>query len=76
MIHEIKNLSKQTYENYTSPTPKWARHIRNAGIIAGALGGGILAAPALFPAAVVSIGGYLVFGGSVATAIFQGFKTK
>jgi len=54
-----------------SPTPKFFRKLRNFGLIVTAAGGALITAPVALPAALVTLGGYLVVGGSVATAVAQ-----
>lgn len=55
----------------SSPTPKFFKVIRNIGLALAAAGGVIIAAPVALPALVVTIGGYLVVAGTVATAVSQ-----
>jgi len=55
----------------TSPTPKFFKVLRNIGIALATAGGAILAAPIALPTVVVTIGGYLVTAGAVATAVSQ-----
>jgi ABC-type xylose transport system permease subunit len=52
-----------------SPTPSFFKKIRNAGLILGAIGGAILAAPVALPAVVTTIAGYLATAGIVASAV-------
>lgn len=54
-----------------SPTPKFFKVLRNIGIALATAGGAILASPVALPAIVVTIGGYLVTAGAVATAVSQ-----
>jgi hypothetical protein len=54
-----------------SPTPKFFRVLRNVGLGLAAAGGVIVASPIAIPAIVVTIGGYLIVAGSVATAVSQ-----
>lgn len=54
-----------------APTPKWFKIIRSAGLVLSAIGGALVAAPVALPATLVSIGGYLLLGGSLASAIAQ-----
>lgn len=56
-------------ERIKAPTPKFFKKIRNAGLLLGAVGGSMLAAPVALPAALVSIAGYLATAGMVATAV-------
>ncbi|MBX3165142.1 MAG: hypothetical protein KF900_11750 [Bacteroidetes bacterium] len=62
---------KQIVERLKSPTPKFFKVLRNVGLGLAAAGGVLVAAPIAIPAAVVTIGGYLIVAGSVATAISQ-----
>ena len=54
-----------------SPTPKFFKILRNVGLGLAAAGGVIVAAPIAIPTIIVTIGGYLIVAGSVATAISQ-----
>lgn len=54
-----------------APTPKFFRILRNVGLGLAAAGGVILASPIAIPTIVVTIGGYLIVAGSVATAVSQ-----
>ena len=69
---EQKPASEMTLkERYFAPTPKFFKIIRNVGLALVAAGGAILASPVTLPALVVTIGGYLVVAGGVATAVSQ-----
>ena len=54
-----------------SPTPKFFKVLRNIGIALATAGGAILASPVALPVVVVTIGGYLVTAGAVATGVSQ-----
>ncbi|POY36477.1 hypothetical protein C3K47_11975 [Solitalea longa] len=54
-----------------SPTPKFFRKVRNIGLVIGAVGGALLAAPVALPAIVTTIAGYLATVGVVASAVSQ-----
>lgn len=54
-----------------APTPKFFKILRNVGLGLAAAGGVIVASPIAVPAIVVTIGGYLIVAGSVATAVSQ-----
>jgi hypothetical protein len=58
-------------ERLKAPTPKFFRVLRNVGLGLAAAGGVIVASPIAIPAIVVTIGGYLIVAGSVATAVSQ-----
>ena len=67
----MKKDSLNLVERVTAPTPKWFKIIRSIGITLTAVGGAILTAPIALPATIVTVGGYLILGGTVATAIAQ-----
>lgn len=54
-----------------APTPKFFKILRNIGLGLAAAGGVIIASPIAIPAIVITIGGYLIVAGSVATAVSQ-----
>lgn len=58
-------------ERLKAPTPKFFRVLRNVGLGLAAAGGVIVTSPIAIPAIVVTIGGYLIVAGSVATAVSQ-----
>lgn len=58
-------------ERIKAPTPKFFRVLRNIGLGLAAAGGAILASPVALPAAVLTVGGYLIVAGSVASAVSQ-----
>lgn len=62
-------------ERFNAPTPKFFRVLRNVGLGLAAAGGILVATPIAIPALVVTIGGYLIVAGSVATAVSQAVTT-
>jgi hypothetical protein len=56
-------------------TPKFYKILRNVGLGMAAAGGILVASPVAIPAVLVTIGGYLIVAGSVATAISQTVTT-
>ena len=58
-----------------APTPKFFKILRNVGLGLAAAGGVIIASPIAIPTLIVTIGGYLIVAGSVATAISQAVTT-
>ena len=54
-----------------APTPQFFKRLRNVGLGLAAAGSVIVAAPIAIPTIIVTIGGYLIVAGSVATAISQ-----
>lgn len=67
MIMNSKPLTIK--ERLQSPTPGFFRKIRNIGLVLGAIGGTILAAPVTLPGVIISVASYLATAGLVATAI-------
>ena len=66
---ESRNLN--LVSRVQEPTPKWFRIVRNIGLALSAVGGVLVAAPVALPAAVVSVGGYLLLGGTIIGAVSQ-----
>ncbi len=58
-------------ERIKAPIPKFFKVLRTVGIVLAAVGGAILASPVALPAAVVTVGGYMVVAGSVASTVAQ-----
>lgn len=58
-------------ERVKSPTPPFFKKLRTIGLALAAVGGVIVATPVALPAAVLTMGGYLLVAGSVASAVSQ-----
>ena len=67
----MKNRNLNLVSRIAAPTPKWFRIVRNVGLTLTALGGVLMAAPVALPAAVISVGGYLLLGGTIIGAVSQ-----
>ncbi|WP_332031325.1 hypothetical protein [Kaistella sp.] len=67
----MKNRNMNLVNRMAAPTPKWFRIARNIGLGLTAVGGALVAAPVVLPAAVISIGGYLLLGGTILGAVSQ-----
>ena len=67
----MKQRNLNLVSRIQEPTPKWFRIVRNIGLALSAVGGVLVAAPVALPAAVVSVGGYLLLGGSIIGAVSQ-----
>lgn len=63
-------------DRLNAPTPKFFRVLRNVGLGLAAAGGILVASPIAIPAIVVTIGGYMIVAGSVATAVSQAVTTS
>ncbi|UOE42140.1 hypothetical protein MTP09_05755 [Chryseobacterium suipulveris] len=67
----MKQRNLNLISRIESPTPKWFRIVRNLGLALSAVGGVLVAAPVALPAGIVTIGGYLLLGGSIIGAVSQ-----
>ena len=67
----MKQRNLNLISRIESPTPKWFRIVRNLGLALSAVGGVLVAAPVALPTTVVSVGGYLLLGGSIIGAVSQ-----
>ena len=67
----MKQRNLNLVSRIQEPTPKWFRIVRNIGLALSAVGGVLVAAPVALPAAVVTVGGYLLLGGSIIGAVSQ-----
>ena len=65
----MKTKSMTIKDRLASPTPAFFKKVRNIGLILGAVGGALLAAPVALPAMVLTVAGYLVTAGLVASAV-------
>lgn len=62
---------KKILKRANAPTPKFFKFLRSLGLTLAAVGGAVLASPVVLPAALLSVGGYLVVAGGVLTAASQ-----
>lgn len=70
-MNKETNTGMSILERMKAPTPKFFKIVRNVGLALAAAGGAIIAAPVALPAVVITVGGYLIVAGSVATAVSQ-----
>ncbi len=66
-----KSIMSKIVDRIKAPMPKFFKVLRNIGLIMAGVGTVLLTAPVSLPATVVTIGGYLVTAGGVATAVSQ-----
>ena len=59
------------FQRLGAETPRFYKIIRNIGLGLAATGSVLVAAPVALPAAVVTVGGYLLTAGAVASAVAQ-----
>lgn len=62
---------KTLKERWKTKTPKFWKKVQRIGIVAGALGAALLAAPVALPAAIITGAGYLVAVGGVTATLSQ-----
>ena len=62
---------KELKNRWKAETPKFWKKVQKISIAAGVIGGAIIAAPVALPAAVITVGGYLVAVGSVGATLSQ-----
>lgn len=58
-------------ERWQSKTPKFWQKVQKVGLVAGAVGGVLIAAPIALPSVLITLGGYLVTAGGVTAALAQ-----
>lgn len=69
--NEKKGFVKTFVERCKADTPPFFKKLRLVGLTLAAAGGVLVASPIAIPAALVTVGGYLIVAGSVATAVSQ-----
>ena len=62
---------KTLKDRWSAKTPTFWKKVQRIGLVAGALGAALIAAPVALPAAVVAASGYLVAVGGVTAALSQ-----
>jgi hypothetical protein len=68
---KLKDKLKSFFVRCGQETPPFFKKLRMAGIIIAAAGTAVVSAPVALPALLVTIGGYLIAGGAVASAVSQ-----
>jgi hypothetical protein len=68
---KFKDKLKSYLQRCGADTPPFFKKLRLAGVIVAAAGTAVVTAPVALPALVLAIGGYLIVGGTVATAVSQ-----
>ncbi|AEA43700.1 hypothetical protein [Fluviicola taffensis] len=68
---KFKDQLKSFFRRCNSETPPFFKKLRLAGLVTVAAGTALLAAPVALPAALVTVAGYLIVGGTVASAMSQ-----
>jgi ABC-type xylose transport system permease subunit len=62
---------KTLKDRWSAKTPTFWKKVQRVGIVAGALGAALIAAPIALPAVLVTASGYLVAAGGVTAALSQ-----
>ncbi|WP_235893345.1 hypothetical protein [Litoribacter populi] len=58
-------------QRWNAPTPPFFKKVQYIGMILGAVGGSLLAAPVALPAMVITVAGYAVVAGTVLATLSQ-----
>ena len=70
-MEKFKDKLSSYFTRCGEDTPPFFKKLRKVGLMVAAAGTAVIAAPIALPAVVVTIGGYLIVGGAVATAVSQ-----
>ena len=70
-MKKIKTTATELKSRWNGKTPTFWKKVQRIGVVAGAIGGVIIAAPVALPAALVSAAGYLLLAGSVTATLSQ-----
>lgn len=62
---------KRLEKRWNAKTPTFWKKVQRIGLVAGALGTALVAAPVALPAAIVTVSGYLIAVGGVTAALSQ-----
>ena len=68
---QFKDQLKSYFVRCKAVTPKKKKKMRTIGVVVAAAGTAVISSPVALPSAIVAIGGYLIIGGAVATAVSQ-----
>ncbi|TNF48430.1 MAG: hypothetical protein EP305_05525 [Bacteroidetes bacterium] len=68
---KFKDKLVSYFSRCSEDTPPFFKKLRKVGLMVAAAGTAVVAAPVALPAVVITIGGYLIVGGAVASAVSQ-----
>lgn len=71
MERKSKNELDSLLQRFSEQTPPFFKKLRTVGLVTIAAGTVLVSAPIAIPAMLVTIGGYLIVGGGVMTAMAQ-----
>lgn len=70
-MKKIKTTASELKSRWQGNTPSFWKKVQRIGIIAGSIGGVIVASPVALPVALVTLSGYLLLAGSVTATLAQ-----
>ena len=70
-MKKIKETASHLKSRWNGTTPTFWKKVQRIGIIAGSIGGVIVASPVALPVALVTLSGYLLLAGSVTATLAQ-----
>ena len=70
-MKKIKQTASELKSRWNGVTPTFWKKVQRIGIIAGSIGGVIVASPVALPVALVTLSGYLLLAGSVTATLAQ-----
>jgi lipopolysaccharide/colanic/teichoic acid biosynthesis glycosyltransferase len=70
-MKKIKETASELKSRWQGNTPSFWKKVQRIGIIAGSIGGVIVASPIALPVALVTLSGYLLLAGSVTATLAQ-----
>ena len=70
-MKKIKKTASELKIRWNGETPTFWKNVQKIGVVAGAIGGVIVASPVALPAALVTLSGYLLLAGSVTATLAQ-----
>ena len=70
-MKKIKKTASELKTRWNGETPTFWKKVQRIGIVAGSIGGVIVASPIALPATLVTLSGYLLLAGSVTATLAQ-----
>jgi hypothetical protein len=67
----VQDFLESVGKRCQAETPPFFKKLRTVGLVIAAVGTTIVASPVAIPAAVVTVGGFMILGGSIMTAVSQ-----
>lgn len=70
-MKKIKKTASELKTRWNGETPTFWKNVQKIGIVAGSIGGVLVASPVALPAALVSLSGYLILAGTLTATLSQ-----